>query len=110
MTTQTNNYILKVEDLGVTYGDFVAVKNVGFEVLHGEIFGLLGPNGAGKTSTLSSIERLIKYKTGTIIVDGQDVKENPMYAKASMGVQLQSTTFQPELNVVQILQLFSGSY
>ncbi|MDB5002541.1 MAG: ybhF 1 [Mucilaginibacter sp.] len=110
MTADPDKYILKVDGLGVTYGDFVAVKDVGFNVLQGEIFGLLGPNGAGKTSTLSAIEGLLKFKQGTIIVDGQDVQQKPLYAKASMGVQLQSTSFQPELNVVQILQLFSGIY
>lgn len=110
MTVDQDKYILSVERLGVTYGDFVAVQDVGFNVLQGEIFGLLGPNGAGKTSTLSAIEGLLKFKQGTIIVDGQDVQQKPLYAKASMGVQLQSTSFQPELNVVQILQLFSGIY
>jgi ABC-2 type transport system ATP-binding protein len=110
MADDQDKYILKVEGLGVSYGDFVAVQEVGFSVLHGEIFGLLGPNGAGKTSTLSAIEGLLKFKKGTIIVDGQDVQQKPLYAKASMGVQLQSTSFQPELNVVQILQLFSGIY
>jgi len=110
MTIDQDKYILNVDDLSVSYGDFVAVKNVSFKVMHGEIFGLLGPNGAGKTSTLSSIEGLIRYKSGTITVDGKDVKADPLYAKASMGVQLQATSFQPELNVVQILQLFSGIY
>ena len=110
MDIDQDKYILQVSGLGVTYGDFVAVRDVGFNVLQGEIFGLLGPNGAGKTSTLSSIEGLIRYKAGTIVVDGREVKKEPLYAKASMGVQLQSTSFQPELNVTQILQLFSGIY
>lgn len=110
MTVTQDKYILKVDGLGVTYGNVVAVKNVGFSVLQGEIFGLLGPNGAGKTSTLSAIEGLIKFKAGTIEVDGHDVQQKPLYARASMGVQLQSTSFQSELNVTQILQLFSGIY
>lgn len=110
MTDQQEKYILKVEDLSVAYGNVQAVKNISFDVLQGEIFGLLGPNGAGKTSTLSSIEGLIKFKTGSIIVDGQDVREKPLHAKAAMGVQLQSTSFQPELNVVEILRLFAGIY
>ncbi|QJD96744.1 ABC transporter ATP-binding protein [Mucilaginibacter robiniae] len=103
-------YILKVEGLHINYGNFKAVQNVGFDVLPGEIFGLLGPNGAGKTSTLSAIEGLIKFQSGTIIVDGQDALEKPLHARAAMGVQLQSTSFQPELNVEQILQLFAGIY
>jgi ABC-2 type transport system ATP-binding protein len=110
MSIEQDKYILNVEGLAVSYGDFMAVKNVSFNVLQGEIFGLLGPNGAGKTSTLSAIEGLLKFKTGTIIVDGHDVQQKPLHAKASMGVQLQSTSFQPELNVVQILQLFAGIY
>jgi ABC-2 type transport system ATP-binding protein len=103
-------YILSVDSLAVNYGNFQAVKSVGFDVLPGEIFGLLGPNGAGKTSTLSAIEGLLKFDAGTIIVNGYDIRENPLHVKASMGVQLQSTSFQPELNVVQILQLFAGIY
>jgi ABC-2 type transport system ATP-binding protein len=106
----TSQYILSVNGLAVNYGNFQAVKGVGFDVLEGEIFGLLGPNGAGKTSTLSAIEGLLKFHAGTILVNGYDIKQKPLQVKASMGVQLQSTSFQPELNVVQILQLFAGIY
>ncbi|MFD2147441.1 ABC transporter ATP-binding protein [Mucilaginibacter antarcticus] len=106
----TSQYILNIQGLAVNYGDFQAVKNVGFDVLEGEIFGLLGPNGAGKTSTLSAIEGLLKFNSGTIVVNGYDITRKPLHAKASMGVQLQSTSFQPELNVMQILQLFAGIY
>lgn len=102
--------ILKVEGLSVSYGAFNAVKDVSFDVRKGEIFGLLGPNGAGKTSTLSAIEGLVKFQAGTITVDGYDAKEKPLYARAAMGVQLQSTSFQPELNVPEILQLYAGIY
>lgn len=110
MTTGQDKYILKVEGLAVNYGNFEAVKDVGFNVLQGEIFGLLGPNGAGKTSTLSSIEGLVKFRSGKIILNGFDVQQQPLQAKASMGVQLQSTSFQAELNVNQILQLYTGIY
>lgn len=110
MAIEQDKYILKVEGLAVSYGNFEAVKDVGFSVLQGEIFGLLGPNGAGKTSTLSSIEGLVKFKTGNITLNGFDVQRQPLEAKASMGVQLQSTSFQAELNVTQILQLYTGIY
>ena len=102
--------ILKVSGLNVQYGSFTAVKDVSFDVRKGEIFGLLGPNGAGKTSTLSAIEGLVKFQAGTIVVDGFDAREKPLYARAAMGVQLQSTSFQPELNVSEILQLYAGIY
>jgi ABC-2 type transport system ATP-binding protein len=104
------NYILDVDDLNIFYGNFQAVKNVSFHVKPGEIFGLLGPNGAGKTSTLSAIEGLLNPQSGNIAVAGYNINDEPLYARASMGVQLQSTNFQPELTVTEILQLFAGIY
>src|ERR1043165_9358760 len=106
----TNNYILQVEGLNVYYSTFQAVKDVSFDVLPGEIFGLLGPNGAGKTSTLSAIEGLLKPRSGSVIIAGFDTREKPLHAKAVIGVQLQATSFQPELKLTEILQLYAGVY
>ena len=110
MTDQSAYHILTVDNLNIYYGKFQAVKDVCFSVLKGEIFGLLGPNGAGKTSTLSAIEGLLKPQSGTITVDGYNANEKPLYARASLGVQLQSTSFQPELFVIEVLQLYAGIY
>jgi len=108
--SQPDANILTVENLNVSYGSFQAVKNVSFEVRKGEIFGLLGPNGAGKTSTLSAVEGLLKPGSGTITVDGYNAAEKPLHARASLGVQLQSTSFQAELYVIEVLQLYAGVY
>ncbi|HVU95173.1 MAG TPA: ABC transporter ATP-binding protein [Puia sp.] len=108
MNKPTNQPVLEVENLLVRYGSFQAVKGVSFEVQPGEIFGLLGPNGAGKTSTLSAIEGLLKPNGGSIRISGHDTREQPLHARASMGVQLQSTSFQPELNISEIIRLFAG--
>ncbi|RAJ80272.1 ABC-2 type transport system ATP-binding protein [Chitinophaga dinghuensis] len=102
--------ILNVDRISVFYGQFQAVKEVSLEVRPGEIFGLLGPNGAGKTSTLSAIEGLIRPATGQIKVVGFDIVGQPLYAKANMGVQLQATSFQPELTIADILKLYAGVY
>ncbi len=110
MEQQQSNYVLEVEGLNVYYGSFHAVKNVSFNVMPGEIFGLLGPNGAGKTSTLSSVEGLLKPRSGRIVVAGYDTSKNPLHARAAIGVQLQFTSFQPELTVGEILRLYAGIY
>ena len=108
MNSQLNGSILSVEGLNVYYGNFQAVKNVSFSVRAGEIFGLLGPNGAGKTSTLSAVEGLLKPASGQIMVAGHEVGKDPLLARANMGVQLQSTNFQPELHVEEIIRLYAG--
>jgi ABC-2 type transport system ATP-binding protein len=71
---------------------------------------LLGPNGAGKTSTLSAIEGLIKPQAGAVLLDGVDVRRHPSQAKAKLGVQLQSTSFQSQLTIRQIARLYAGLY
>jgi ABC-2 type transport system ATP-binding protein len=110
MNTSTDHPVLQVENLDIHYGKFQAVRNVSFEVHPGEIFGLLGPNGAGKTSTLSAAEGLIRASSGTIRVAGYDIRRQPIYARACMGVQLQATSFQPELTVGEIITLYAGLY
>jgi ABC-2 type transport system ATP-binding protein len=102
--------VLDVSSLVVTYGSQQAVADVSFRVERGEIFGLLGPNGAGKTSTLSSIEGLVRPASGEILVDGVDVRHDPILAKSRLGVQLQTSSFQSELNIEQIVRLYAGLY
>src|SRR6185436_19887844 len=103
MSNQSLSSILEVEGLSVSYGTFKAVIDVSFAVRPGEIFGFLGPNGAGKTSTLSAIEGLLRPESGRVTVAGYDIKEQPLHARANMGVQLQSTSFQPELKIGEII-------
>ncbi|MDP4129144.1 MAG: ABC transporter ATP-binding protein [Bacteroidota bacterium] len=102
--------VLEVLNLNVKYGNFLAVKNLSFTVQAGEIFGLLGPNGAGKTSSLSAVEGLLVPESGVVRVAGYDIKTHPRHARANMGVQLQATSFQPELNVAEIIRLYAGIY
>jgi ABC-2 type transport system ATP-binding protein len=71
---------------------------------------LLGPNGAGKTSTLSSVEGLLKPESGEISVAGFNISKQPLHARANMGVQLQATSFQPELTITEIIKLYAGIY
>jgi len=59
------NPVIEVRDFRKTYGDFIAVDGISFEVNQSEIFGLLGPNGAGKTSTLESLEGLRSPNSGS---------------------------------------------
>jgi len=69
--------MLEVTNLTAGYGDVVAIRNFSFSVKQGEILALLGANGAGKSSTLMTLMGLVKQKTGTIIVDGDDITNLP---------------------------------
>ncbi|HYO21095.1 MAG TPA: ABC transporter ATP-binding protein [Flavisolibacter sp.] len=102
--------IISVSGLVKNYGNFQAVKGISFEVYEGEIFGLLGPNGAGKSTTLEIIETLRQKTSGTIVVNGYDLDKEPNEIKKIVGVQLQTSGFYPNLNLVQLINLFAGLY
>ncbi len=104
------NDIITVKNLIKKYGDFEAVKDISFSVQEGEIFGLLGPNGAGKSTTLEIIETLRTKTAGTVVVNGFNLDENPNEIKKIIGVQLQASGFYPGLNLVELINLFSGLY
>ena len=102
--------VLSVEGLEVRYGNHVAVRGISFAIRPGEVLGLIGPNGAGKTSTLAAIEGLMRPAGGWIHVLGVDPVREPMRARACLGVQLQSTAFQPDLTVRELVALYAGLY
>jgi ABC-2 type transport system ATP-binding protein len=62
-----------------------AVRGVGFDVHHGEIFGFLGPNGAGKTTTLRMLTTLLPIGSGTATVAGFDVARQPKQVRERIG-------------------------
>lgn len=105
-----NNVIISVENLVKNYGSFEAVKGISFDVYENEIFGLLGPNGAGKSTTLEIIETLREKTEGKIMVDGIDLDKHPQEIKKIIGVQLQTSGYYPNLNLIELIDLFAGLY
>src|SRR6195952_1467138 len=102
--------IITVKNLVKNYGDVAAVKGISFEVYDGEIFGLLGPNGAGKTTTLEIIETLRDKTSGEVMVDGFSIDTDADSIKKRIGVQLQAAGYYPNLNLSELITLFSGLY
>ena len=102
--------IVVAKDLRKRYGSLQAVDGVSFEIAEGEVFGILGPNGAGKTTTLEMIEGMRPIDSGSAIVDGIDVQQDPRGVKARIGIQLQASSFFDELNLVELLELFGHLY
>jgi len=62
------------------------IRNVNLEVYQGEAVSLLGPNGSGKTTCFYSIAGLVNSDSGSVIIDGRDVTNLPMYRRARLGI------------------------
>jgi ABC-2 type transport system ATP-binding protein len=101
---------VSVAGLSKRYGVTEAVSGVSFEVGAGQIFGLLGPNGAGKTTTLECILGLRQPDSGSIQIDGSDLRTHATRAKLLVGAQLQSATLQDKITPRQALELFGSFY
>jgi lipopolysaccharide export system ATP-binding protein len=77
---------LRTIQLTKSYGGRIVVRGVSIDVSSGEIVGLLGPNGAGKTTTFSMTVGLTAPDSGRVILDTEDVTDDPMYLRARKGI------------------------
>ena len=78
--------IIETKNLVKIYGQRRVVDNVSLSVEQGMIVGLLGPNGAGKTTTFYMVVGITKPDSGSILLDGQDIGQMPMYQRARLGI------------------------
>ena len=77
--------MIEVKHLTKQYGDKLAVNDISFTVEDGEILGLLGPNGAGKSTTMNMLTGFISSTSGQALINGIDILEDPIKAKAQIG-------------------------
>ena len=106
----SNSYSVVIKKLSKKFGDFEAVKDINFEIKHGEIFGILGPNGAGKTTTLNMILGLLKPTGGSILIEGNDNVEESEKVKQIIGFMTQETVVDSYLTARDNLRIFARLY
>lgn len=99
--------IIETEGLTKTYNAQVAVDNLSFKVMEGEIFGFLGPNGAGKTTTLLMLLGLSEPTSGKARVLGIDPSRNPIKVKGLIGYLPENTGFYRDLDARQTLKFIA---
>ncbi len=85
--------IISIKDLSKTYATgFQALKNINLDIRRGEIFALLGPNGAGKTTLISIVCGIVNATTGSVTVDGGDIKRDYRRVREMIGLVPQELT------------------
>ncbi|MHB8157586.1 MAG: ABC transporter ATP-binding protein [Desulfocucumaceae bacterium] len=102
--------IVVAEGLVKKFGEFEAVKGITFSVRRGECFGLLGPNGAGKSSIVRMIYGFSPVTSGSLEVFGVDITTGARVIKARIGVVPQEDNLDPELSVLQNLEVYAGYF
>lgn len=87
-------------------GDLLAVDGVSFSVQPGEIFGLLGANGAGKTTVLRILSTVLKPTSGTALVAGHSVLDEPERVRQKIGFVSNNTAIYDRMSAVEMVQHF----
>ncbi len=102
--------MLKIENLVVNYGGIEAVKGISLEVPDGSIITLVGANGAGKSTTLRSIVGLVKARSGSIQLDGEELLGQATTDIVSKGITLvpEGRHVFPDMTVLENLKI--GAY
>ena len=102
--------VVSANELTRTFGDFVAVDRVSFEVSRGEIFGFLGSNGAGKTTTIRMLCGLLAPTGGSGTVAGFDIATQSGRIKTRIGYMSQRFSLSADLTVDENLRFWGGTY
>lgn len=95
--------MIEVKNVTKKYGDFIAVKNMNFNIKEGEIVGLLGPNGAGKSTTMNMLTGFIEPTEGEIIIEGYDMGKKPLKAKKQIGYMPEGVPLYNDLTVKEFI-------
>jgi ABC-2 type transport system ATP-binding protein len=88
----------------------MAVNNVTLSIKNGEIFGFLGPNGAGKTTLIKMVTGILNADTGTIKINGKDIKKDPISAKMQFGFVPDDPNIFGRLTGLEYLKFMADIY
>ncbi|MES2479117.1 MAG: ABC transporter ATP-binding protein [Bacteroidota bacterium] len=77
--------ILSLQNVSKQYGDKTVLNNVNLDIYPGQIIGYIGPNGAGKSTTVKILTGVIQDYTGTVLLNGRDIREDILGLKQMIG-------------------------
>jgi ABC-2 type transport system ATP-binding protein len=101
---------IRVRHLSHRYGAREVLRDVSFDVAHGEIFGFIGPNGAGKTTTIRVMATLLEPATGRVEIDGYDVSIDPDKVRRAIGYMPDHAGVYERITVREFLEFFADAY
>lgn len=102
--------MIKADNLGKTFDDFVAVHDLSLDVGEGELLALLGPNGAGKTTTVRMLSSILKPTTGQATVNGFDVVAEPAAVRRSIGMLTEQPGLYLRMTGMEYLEFYGRLY
>lgn len=103
-------HVIEVQSFCKAYESEVAVDDLSFTVGAGQVLGLIGPNGAGKTTTMRALAGIIPSSGGQLLVDGLEVKRNPVQVKQRTAYVPDDPQLFNDLTVAQHFAFVASAY
>lgn len=100
--------MIEIRNLSKNYGKKQALAGVNASIQKGEIVGLLGLNGAGKSTTMNILTGCLSPTEGTVLIDGVDVKKDPLTAKKKVGYLPEIPPLYTDMSVLRYLKFVYG--
>lgn len=101
---------VSIKDLHKSYGEKKVLLGVNLDVYEGELFGFIGRNGIGKSTTIDCMIGAKKFNKGRIVLDGYDIKTEPLDAKASYGYCASEPACYEEMTGRDYLEFIANIY
>jgi urea transport system ATP-binding protein len=103
----SSGHLLSIRDLNVYYGESHILRNVDLSIAPGQMACLIGLNGVGKTTLLKTIIGLLRQRSGSITLEGEELSSLPPHrrARAGVGYVPQGREIIPQLTVKENLLL-----
>jgi len=102
--------LVEVIGLNRVFDKVHAVRDLSFTIPRGGVVGFIGSNGAGKTTTMRIMATLDEPTSGSVVVDGHDVVDNPRPVRRLVGWMPDAFGTYPNMTVLEYLDFFARAY
>ena len=102
--------MIEIKKVTKKYGNNIAVNNVSFKVGDGEIFAFIGHNGAGKTTLIKCITGIQEFDSGSILINGKSIKENPVECKKEMAFVPDNPELYEQMKAIDYINFICDMY
>ena len=94
---------IRVKGVTKRFGQHIAVDNLSFDVMRGEIVGFLGPNGSGKTTTMRMLTSFYTPDAGNVSINGVDTQEDDLLTRGAIGYLPENNPLYEDMLVAEYL-------
>lgn len=102
--------MINIKNVTKFYGDKKVLDKVTFSVEQGEIFAFIGHNGAGKTTLIKAICGILDFEDGSITIDGESIKDEPIKCKKKMAYVPDDPELYEDMKAISYINFVCDMY